>query len=493
MSPKNADNEPSEKDKTKPAVNQNHPGKCSIGDFPSAEECHHHHDFLKPGDLCPKCLKCKIKDARPRQQILFEGFAPLRPVIHISHDLICGLCGEKYRATPSKKALDNGLGSCDRYGHSAVAMIVVLKYFSALPWNRISRLQGMFNIKLSPSSQFDQSEKQANTLKPIQDLEKFVAAQSDLFIMDDTSNRVLDKTQQVKLVRGTGKYTIRDGCHSSLVIAFNVDGYPIVQVKTDIIHAGEWIDNILLLRSTDLADPLVSGDCISSNKVTTRTVNVGGCNQHARQKFYDKKANGPNIVKPILEWYKQIFIQDTKTRDMTPRERLESHQRLSAPIMDNIVAECRRLIDEKVVTPNSDLGGACQYILNHEPALRAFHTYEKAPLSTNLVERIIGYIVILRKNVHFFKTTVGAAVGDTLLSVGLTAFLAGTNIFEYFRLASIHRDEVRTNPEAWTPWEFNKRYPEHVIEYPDRKRPWPPKPGSPYISPGLELTGCPEL
>lgn len=486
-SPPATDTDQPETDKkTDPDKNKNHPGKCGVDSFPLAKKCHHHHTELKPGDECPECRKGKLKLARPRQQILFEGAPPIQPVAHFLYDLKCKLCDKIFRVKPPSWAQEEGLGICDRYGYSAIAMIVIIKYFADLPWYRNARLHGMFDINLSPSSQFDQTEKLANVMKPVADLERLIAAQSGLFMIDDTNHNILDQSSEVKIRRTTGEAVLREGCHSSVVIAFNKSGHPIVQVKTGIIHAGEWLDQILLSRKPNLPKPLVASDRLSANKVTVTPVVEVACNQHARQNFYNDRANGPKLVQTFLDWYRKIFKNDAATREMTSFERLVYHRKNSAPIMDNIVTEASRLLEEKVVTPNSSIGGDCQYILNHEPELRGFHTHEGAPLSNNLTERVILYLVLLRKNIHFFKTTTGAAIADTIFSIGLSAFLSGTNLFQYFRLATLNAEDVRKNPENWLPWKFNERYPEYIIEYPDRKRQWPPNRGSPIVSPWLE-------
>ena len=304
--------------------------------------------------------------------------------------------------------------------------------------------------------------------------------------MDDTGHNILSKKSVIKKQRTTGKTVLRDGCHSSIVIAFRNSGHPIVMLKTDIIHAGEWIDEILQSRRPGLPKPLVTADRLSSNKVTVIPVTEIGCNQHARQKFDDHRENGPGLVQFFLDCYREIFCNDAATIDMTPRERLSHHQQYSKPVMDKIVAEAKRLLADKIVTPNSDIGGDCQYVLNHEPELRGFHTHEKAPLHNNLTERIVAYIVLLRKNIHFFKNETGAVVADTIFSVGLSAFLIGINVFQYFRLAMLNKESVRKNPEDWLPWIFAERFPEHVIVYPDRKVQWPPGARSPIISPWLK-------
>jgi len=178
-----SDDDNNDVQKKDPNKNKNHPGKAGVKDYPSARQCHHYHENLKPGDQCPECLRGKLKFSRPRQQILFEGTPPIQPVAHFMHDLICGLCGMIAKATPSQLALDEGLGTEDRYGYSAIAMIVVMKYFSCLPWNRNGRLHGMLGVNLAPSTQFDQTEKLANILKPVGGLEKLISAQSESFMM----------------------------------------------------------------------------------------------------------------------------------------------------------------------------------------------------------------------------------------------------------------------------------------------------------------------
>lgn len=153
---------------------------------------------------------------------------------------------------------------------------------------------------------------------------------------------------------------------------------------------------------------------------------------------------------------------------MTPEDRLAYHRANSLPLFTSIVKECVRVIDKKLVTPNSELGRSFQYVITHQRELCGFCIHPGAPLSNNLVERIILNLVLLRRVSHFFRTQSSAAIADTIWSVGLTAFYSRVNLFHYFRLALRHQQEVRAEPEKWLPWKFLERYPEYEIKQKSR-------------------------
>ena len=60
-----------------------------------------------------------------------------------------------------------------------------------------------------------------------------------------------------------------------------------------------------------------------------------------------------------------------------------------------------------------------------------------------------------RKNHYFFKSSVGAAVSDTILSVIATAKSAKINVFEYLTHLQRYSEEVRKKPELWVPWNYS--------------------------------------
>ena len=102
----------------------------------------------------------------------------------------------------------------------------------------------------------------------------------------------------------------------------------------------------------------------------------------------------------------------------------------------------------------SNLGRATKYLLSHKEGLMQFCYTKGAKLDNNKMEAMLKLIVIGRKNHYFFKSSVGAAVSDTILSVIATAKGTGINIFEYLTHLQRFSKEVRKNPDLWTPWNY---------------------------------------
>jgi transposase len=65
-------------------------------------------------------------------------------------------------------------------------------------------------------------------------------------------------------------------------------------------------------------------------------------------------------------------------------------------------------------------------------------------------------VVLGRKNAFFYKTSAGAAVADTIMSVGVTAQINGINVFDYFNDLQRYKAEVKKNLENWLPWTYRE-------------------------------------
>lgn len=72
----------------------------------------------------------------------------------------------------------------------------------------------------------------------------------------------------------------------------------------------------------------------------------------------------------------------------------------------------------------------------------------------NICERALKKAIQHRKNALFFKTEHGAAVGDLFMSLIHTCHLNCVNPFEYLVQLQRHSAELRKNPAAWMPWNY---------------------------------------
>ena len=88
----------------------------------------------------------------------------------------------------------------------------------------------------------------------------------------------------------------------------------------------------------------------------------------------------------IVEVFGEIYKneRETKEQNMSIAGRLDYHQKNSGPIMEKFHFWLNQQIDENLVEPNSTLGKAIKYVLNHWENLTRFLEVEGAPIDNNI-------------------------------------------------------------------------------------------------------------
>ena len=116
----------------------------------------------------------------------------------------------------------------------------------------------------------------------------------------------------------------------------------------------------------------------------------------------------------------------------------------------------RSQFDERLVEPNSGLGRAISYLLNHWHKLTLFLEKAGVPVDNNIVERALKKAILHRKNSLFYKTRKGAQMGDLFMSLIHTCQLCGANSFDYLIQLQRHARELAADPAAWMPWNYRQ-------------------------------------
>ena len=113
------------------------------------------------------------------------------------------------------------------------------------------------------------------------------------------------------------------------------------------------------------------------------------CMAHGRRQFVDVAANFPEQCRYVLERLGEVYGHDAKAREapMTPEQRLHFHTEHSAPIMTKLHTWLEAQIAERKTEPNSGLGKAIKYLLNHWRPLTLFLRVAGAPLDNNIAQR----------------------------------------------------------------------------------------------------------
>ena len=429
----------------------------AAGQAVKPQVAHHKLEKLKKGDPCPECPKGKLYKYEPARLLRVTGNTAFTPVQHLSERLRCNACGAFFTAELPEDVKADG-SSEQKYGYSARSMMGINKYFAGSPFYRQESLQDLLGMPISASTVFDQCEYLSNDLYPVFKCFKRIAANAVHFHIDDTGNRILNQKPIKKKRRNSDKEQLRTGIYSSGMIAHMESGHEFVLFNTGIGHAGEFLDDILKQRSPDQPLPLVMSDALSSNHVTCTPFFKSLCNSHARRQFVDVLLHFPEEVEWVLEQYQLIWVHDIATQEkgMTLSKRLAYHRQHSLPVMENIRAWGQEKLDSHAVEENSGLGKAIRYFEKHFDGLIRFCIEEGARIDNNIMEQQIKLIVRNRKNASFFKSTVGAEVGDVITSIIATVSRAKVNLFDYLNVLQRNTESVKANPELWLPWCYEK-------------------------------------
>jgi transposase len=165
----------------------------------------------------------------------------------------------------------------------------------------------------------------------------------------------------------------------------------------------------------------------------------------------------------VLERLGEVYRYDAQAKELnlSPQARLRFHQEHSQKVMDDLRQWMRQQLEQKCVEPNSGLGQAFNYMLNHWTALTLFLRQAGAPLDNNICERALKMAILHRKNSLGYKTQNGARLGDLFMSLIHTCRLCAANPLDYLNALQRHAKEAREHPTQWFPWNYKQAIPPH--------------------------------
>ena len=400
------------------------------------------HATLHAGDQCPECRRGKVyRQKEPATLVRFVGHAPLEATLFEMERLRCNACGEVFTAAEPETA------GPTKYDETAVAMIALLKYGTGLPFKRLERLQAQLGMPIPAATQWELMAASANPLRLA--LAELIrqAAQGRVMHNDDTSMRIL------RLIREPDDQ--RTGTFTSGIVSL-VDAWTIALFFTGRKHAGENIAEVLKQRAHELPAPIQMCDALSRNIPKGVETLIANCLAHGRRQVVEVADHFPDECRYVLQTLGNVYHHDALAREqeLSPEERLYFHQEHSGPLMKGLYEWMEAQLAEHKTEPNSGLGKAISYLLNHWPKLTLFLQQSGAPIDNNIVERALKKAILNRKNALFYKTLHGAGVGDLFMSLIHTCELNGANPFDYLTELQRHAEELKRNPSEWMPWNY---------------------------------------
>lgn len=421
-------------------------GRNGAAAFTGADKVSIPHATLRSGDACPECGAGKVyRQKEPATLVRMVGQAPLKTTVFEMERLRCNACGEIFTAEQPETA------GPDKYDATAVAMIALLKYGTGLPFKRLEKLETQLAMPLPAATQWELVEAAAERLRPV--LEELIrqAAQASVMHNDDTSMRIL------RLTREPGDK--RSGIFTSGIVSI-LGAWRIALFFTGAKHAGENIGEVLKQRARELPAPIQMCDALSRNapKLEGLKTLLANCLAHGRRQFIEVVESFPEECAHVLEALGTVYHNDALARrqQLSPDDRLRFHQEHSEPVMKELHEWMKAQLAERRTEPNSGLGKAISYLLNHWTKLTLFLHHPGAPIDNNVVERALKKAILNRRNALFYKTLNGARTGDLFMSLIHTCELNGANPFDYLTELQRHSAVLRAHPAEWMPWNYRE-------------------------------------
>jgi hypothetical protein len=446
-------------------------GRNGADAYAGAEKIAVPHESLQPGDPCPKCDKGTVYETgRPGVLVRLVGHAPIQARVYELQKLRCNLCGVVFTAQPP-----TGVGA-EKYDATVGSMIGLLKYGTGMPFNREEKLQGSVGIPLPASTQWEIVHAKAEKIEPAFAELIRQAAQGEVVFNDDTTVKILEllgeraeektlaEVEDDDSAEGSVKKPAseRKGMFTSGIVstgpASGRPGRKIALFFSGRKHAGENLADVLAERSQSLAAPIQMCDALTRNLPGELKTIVAHCLAHGRRRFVEVADRFPQQCRYVLESLAVIYRNDAIARDrkLSPSARRHFHQAESGPVMEELRGWLGRQLEDRLVEPNSSLGGAISYMLKHWERLTLFLRVPGAPLDNNVCERALKRAILHRKNALFYKTCHGAGVGDLFMSLIHTCELCGANPFDYLTELERHAAELSSAPENWMPWSYRQ-------------------------------------
>jgi hypothetical protein len=132
-------------------------------------------------------------------------------------------------------------------------------------------------------------------------------------------------------------------------------------------------------------------DALSRNVPKSFATLLANCLTHGRRNFVEVTSSFPEECRFVLETLGEVYGYDNqaRTQGLSPEQRLHFHQEHSVPVMEKLKVWLGAQFAERKVEPNSGLGKAISYLLNHWEKLTLFLQVPGAPLDNNIAERAL--------------------------------------------------------------------------------------------------------
>jgi transposase len=409
-------------------------------------------DNLKPKDPCPEegCDGTVYPLKDPGVFIQITGSPIATATKYELEKLRCNLCGTIFTAKLPENV------DPEKYDNSFIAMLMIHKYYAAMPFYRQEQLQKSFGVPLPSSTQWDLINKSRAPFIALYDEFKQIVADAKGICFDDTHAKILEVTISNKKVSQKNECK---GCYTTGIIGVN-DDYSVYLYVTNDEAAGKSVTPILAKRNPELPTPFMMCDALTANipkTIASDLYTLCFCLVHARRNFYDLPDGYDALAETVIYLIGKIYDIEKRTEGMDDQTRLFFHQKHSTQVM----AELKLYLEEQLPSyePNGIANKAIMYILKRWTELTQFLRHPGTPIDNNITERMLKIPIRSRKSSMFNKTKHGAMVSSYIITAIYTAVRNNVNPYHYLLAILNNQKAVSAQPQQWLPWNYEKLNP----------------------------------
>lgn len=184
-----------------------------------------------------------------------------------------------------------------------------------------------------------------------------------------------------------------------------------------------------------------------------------GCLAHARRKVFESQSSAPRDARWLLRQLQHLYAIESRLRETKAGPALRQAVRAaqSRPLLARLHRWATQLHTRRRHLPQSDMGRALAYLLNHWPALTRYLADGRVEIDNNLVENAIRPTALGKKNWLFIGAETAGETSAILYTLVESARRRGLDPSAYLRdaLTRLPRmkaaEVIELHPANWQP------------------------------------------
>ena len=412
-------------------------------DWGKLPQIRYEHDLSPDEKTCACCGRPMDRIGEDVTRELELKPAKLEAHIHVRPKYACRCCKNGVCAAPlPPRPIPGGIA-----GAGLVAEVLVSKFGDHLPLYRLEDILARAGVYLARSTLCDWVKYAAELFAPLYELQRQRVLQSTVLWTDDTPITVLGGAE--------GSFQGRFWTYIGHEQPYSVYDYTTSRSRDGPASFLQGFTGYLHADAFAGYDAIYLGSQSAIREVA--------CWAHARRKFFDAAKNHPREAHQVLEWIRQLYDIEDRSRTWSAGARRQLRTAEAIPVLDKIGTFLTGLT--RTALPKSNLAKAVTYAQNQGEALRRYTEDGRLTIDNNVSERTLRHQAIGRKNWLFLGSENAGPRAAVLCTILAGAKRHRIELWSYVRelLLRSHADDPRLDemlPDHWA-----AAHPEAVLSH----------------------------